>query len=331
MPHPTRLFRLASAVFLAGGCLAQLAHAASDTARDYPNKPIRFIVPAMAGGASDNVSRAIARKLADAWGQQVIVDNRGGAAGAVAVDLAAKAAADGYTILMLTASHTTDAAVNPTGPYDLTKDFTAISKASSFFYVMYSNPAVKVSSVKELIALAKANPGKLNYGSTGSGGLPHFAWEMFGQMAGIELVHVPYKGGAHAITAALTGDVHVGFGTLMSVRPHLSTGRLRALAITAKNRSLAAPDLPTVAEVGLPGFEVDQWYGVVTRANVSTAVVRKLNAGIVEALRSPDVVQRFTLDGVTPAGSSAQEFGTYIKSEIAKWRKLVVDARLVLK
>ena len=331
MRDPIKSFRLVSAAFLAGSCLVQPAHAESDGSKDYPSKPIRFIVPAMAGGANDNVSRAIARKLADAWGQQVIVDNRGGAAGAVALDLAARAPADGYTILMLTASHATDAAVHPKGPNDLTKDFAAISKASSFVYVMYSNPAVKAGSVKELIALAKANPGKLNYGSTGAGGLAHLAWEMFGQMAGVELVHVPYKGGAHAITAALTGDVQVGLGTLLSLRPHISSGRLRALAITAKNRSPAAPDLPTVAEEGLPGFEVDLWYGVVTRAHVPAAVVRKLNIGIVEALRSPDVVQRFTSEGVTPAGSSAQEFETYIKSEIAKWRKLVADARLVLK
>lgn len=330
MPDPTQSCRLASAVFVAVTCLAEPATADSDAAGDYPYKPIRFIAPARAGGANDNISRAIARKLSDAWGQQVIVDNRGGAAGTVAVDLTAKAAADGYTILMLTASHTTDAAVNPKGPYDLTKDFTPISQATSFFWVMYVNPAVNVSSVKELIALAKANPGMLNYGSTGTGSLPHFAWEMFSHMAGIELVHVPYKGGAHAIIAALTGDVHVGFAGLMSLRPHISTGRLRALAITAEKRSPAAPTLPTIAEAGVPGFEMHQWYGVVTRANVPTAIVRKLNTGIVEALRSPDVVQRLTVDGFTPVGSSAEEFGAYIKSEIAKWRKLVADARLTL-
>jgi tripartite-type tricarboxylate transporter receptor subunit TctC len=196
---------------------------------------------------------------------------------------------------------------------------------------MYISPAVNAGSVKELIALAKANPDKLNYGSTGSGSLPHLAWEMFGHMAGVKLVHVPYKGGAQAVAAALTGDIQVGLGSLMTLRPLVSTGRLRALAITAKNRSPAAPDLPTVAEEGLPGFELNQWYGVVTSANVSTAVVKKLNAGIVEALRSPDLVHRLTSEGITPAGSSAQEFEAYIKAEIAKWRKVVADARLVLK
>ena len=331
MHHATKSFRLASAVILAGTCLAQVAHADSNAARDYPNKPVRFIVPSRAGGVADNVARAIARKLSDAWGQQVVVDNRGGAAGAVAAEVTARAAADGYTILMLTASHTSDAAVHPDRPYDLAKDFTAISRATSFFWVMYINPVVKAGSVKELIALAEANPGKLNYGSTGSGSLPHLAWEMFGQMAGVKLVHVPYKGGAQAVTAALTGDIHVGLGSLMTLRPQVSAGRLRALAITAKSRSPAAPDLPTIAEEGLPGFEVNQWYGVVTSANVSAAVVRKLNTGIVEALRSPDVVQRFTPEGITPAGSSSQEFAAYIKSETAKWRKLVADTRLVLK
>lgn len=331
MHHATKSFRLASAVILAGTCLAQPARAASDAATDYPNKPIRFIVPARAGGANDNISRAIARKLSGAWGQQVVVDNRGGASGAVAAEITARAAADGYTILMLTASHTSDAAVNPDKPYDLAKDLTAISQATSFFWVMYISPAVNAGSVKELIALAKANPDKLNYGSTGSGSLPHLAWEMFGHMAGVKLVHVPYKGGAQAVAAALTGDIQVGLGSLMTLRPLVSTGRLRALAITAKNRSPAAPDLPTVAEEGLPGFELNQWYGVVTSANVSTAVVKKLNAGIVEALRSPDLVHRLTSEGITPAGSSAQEFEAYIKAEIAKWRKVVADARLVLK
>ena len=330
MRDPIKSFRLASVALVACTCLTQSAYAKDDAANGYPSKPIRFIVPSMAGGANDNVSRALAQKLAEAWGQQVIIDNRGGAAGTVAADLTARAAADGYTILMLTASHAVNAAVNPKGAYDLTKDFAAISQAASFFWMMYQNPAVEAKSVKELIAYARANPGKLNYGSNGIGSIHHFAWEMFGYMTGVKLVHVPYKGAAHAITAALTGDIQIGFGSPMSVRPHVSAGRLRALAITAKKRSPMVPDLPTVAEAGVPGFEVDQWFGVATSAKVPYEIVRKLNTGIVEALRSPDVVQRLAADGFTPVGSGAEEFGAYIESEIAKWRMLVANARLVL-
>lgn len=330
MRDPIKSFRLASVALVACTCLTQSAYAKDDAANGYPNKPIRFIVPSVAGGASDNLARALAQKLSEAWGQQVIVDNRGGAAGAVGVDLAAKAAADGHTILMLNSSHTVNAAVNPKGAYELTKDFTAISQAVSFFLLMYHNPAVKVSSVKELIAYAKAYPGKLNYGTQGAGGLHHLAWEMFGHMAGVKLVHVPYKGGNHAVIAALAGDVQIGFGSPLSVRPHVSAGRLRALAITAKKRSPMVPDLPTVAEAGVPGFEVNQWFGVVTSAKVPSEIVRKLTTGIVEALRSPDVMRRLTADGFTPVGSSAEEFGEYIESEIAKWRTLVANAQLVL-
>jgi tripartite-type tricarboxylate transporter receptor subunit TctC len=330
MRDPIKLFQLASVALVTCNCLTQSAYAKNDAANGYPSKPIRFIVSSIAGGANDNVSRALAQKLAKTWGQQVIVDNRGGAAGAVALDLTAKAAADGHTILMLTASHTVNAAVNPKGAYDLTGDFTSISQAASYFLIMYDNPAVEAKSVKELIAYARANPGKLNYGSQGTGGLQHLAWEMFGHMAGVKLVHVPYKGGNHAVIAALAGDVQIGFGSPLSVRPHVSAGRLRALAITAKKRSPMAPDLPTVAEAGVPGFEVYQWFGVVTSAKVPPAIVRKLNTGVVEALRSPDVVQRLAADGFTPVGSSAEEFGEYIESEIAKWRTLVANARLVL-
>ena len=330
MSDTTKRFRLATAALLAGISLAQAVHAQSDGATGYPQKPIRFIVPSSAGGISDNIARAIGRKLSDTWGQQVIVDNRGGAAGVIALDLTAKAAADGYTILLLNASHTVDAAINPKGAYDLTNDFAAVSQASTYFFALYHHPATKISSVRELVAHARANPDKLAYGSTGTGSLHHLAWELLGHMAGIKLMHVPYKGGAQAVTAALAGEIQIGFASLMSVRPHASAGRLRVLAITAKNRSPAAPELPTVAESGLPGFAVDQWSGVVTRANVPGSIVRKLNGGIVEALRSPDVAQRFTSDGITPRGSSAPEFAALIKFDIGKWKRLVADARLAL-
>ncbi len=327
----SRTFR-AAALAMAGACLAQpLAAAQADLAKDYPNKPVRFIVPFAPGGGTDTTARTIALKLSEAWGQQVVVDNRTGAAGAIGVDLTAKAIPDGYTICLISASHSVNSAVNSKLPYDLTKDLAAISQASSLFYVVYLNPAaVPVKSIKELVAHAKANPGKLNFGSSGTGGLQHFAGEMFNYVAGTKMTHVPYKGTAAVIPAMLAGDVQVGFGTLFGVRPHLPSGRLRALAVTTGKRTPAAPELPTVAEAGVPGYEVDQWYGVLTGAKVPAPIVRKINAAIGEALKSPDVVKRFSADGSTPTGSTPEQFGKHIRSEIAKWRKLAKAAGLQL-
>jgi tripartite-type tricarboxylate transporter receptor subunit TctC len=326
-----RLNPTVRAAALACALAAQpLAAAQPDSATNYPTKPVRFIVPFAPGAGTDTTARTIAQKLSEAWSHQVVVDNRTGAAGAIGVDLTAKAQPDGYTICLISASHSVNSAVNPKLPYDLTKDLAAVSQASSLFYVVYHNPAVPVKSIKELIAYAKANPGKLNFGSSGTGGLQHFAGEMFNHMAGIKLVHVPYKGTAAVIPAMLAGDVQVGFGTLFGVRPHLPSGRLRALAVTTGKRTPAAPELPTVIEAGVPGYEVDQWYGVLTSAKVPAPIVRKLNAAINDALKSPDVVKRFSADGSTPTGSTPEQFSAHIQREIAKWRKLVKEAKLEL-
>ena len=314
----------------AGGLVQPLAAAQPDGAANYPNKPIRFIAPFVPGAGTDTTARTIAQKLSEAWGQQVIVDNRTGAAGSIGVDLTAKAVPDGYTICLISASHSVNAATSSKLPYDLTQDLQAITQASSLFYAVYHSPALPVKSIKELIAHAKANPGKLNFGSSGTGSLQHFAGEMFNHMTGIKLVHVPYKGSAAVITAMLAGDVQVGFGTLFGVRPHMPTGRLRVLAITAGKRSPAAPELPTVEEAGVPGYVVDQWYGVITSAKVPAAIVRKLNAAIVESLKLPDVAKRLASDGSTPVGSTPEQFSAHIKSEIAKWRKLAKEAKLEL-
>ena len=307
-----------------------LAAAQPDLAKDYPNKPIRFIVPFAPGAGTDTTARTIGQKLSDAWGQQVVVDNRTGAGGAIGVDLTAKAVPDGYTICLISASLSVNSAVNAKLPYDLAKDLAAISQASSLFYAVYHNPSVPVKSIKELVAYAKANPGKLNFGSSGAATLQHFAGELFNHMAGVKIVHVPYKGTAAVIPAMLAGDVQVGFGTLFGVRPHMASGRLRVLAITAGKRSPAVPELPTVTESGVPGYEVDQWYGVITSVKVPAAIVRKLNAAINEALKSPDVAKRFAADGSTPTGSTPEQFAAHIRSEIAKWRKLVKEAKLEL-
>ena len=322
-------FQVAAAL-CASAVFQPLLAAQPDPAASYPSKPVRFIAPFVAGAGTDTTARTIAQKLSENWGQQVIVDNRTGAAGSIGVDLTAKAVPDGYTICLISASHSVSSATNSKLPYDLSKDLQAITQASSLFYAVYHNPVVPVKSIKELIAYAKANPGKLNFGTSGTGTLQHFSGEMFNYMTGIKLVHVPYKGTAAVIPAMLAGDVQVGFGTLFGVRPHIPSGRLRVLAITAAKRSPAVPEYPTVVEAGVPGYVVDQWYGILTGAKVPMPIVRKLNVAIAESLKSPDVVKRLGADGSTPVGSSPEEFSAHIKSEIAKWRKLAKAANLEL-
>jgi tripartite-type tricarboxylate transporter receptor subunit TctC len=321
------LFRF---VATAGVCafFATTTHAAqTDPAADYPHKPIRFIVPFAPGAGTDITARTIAQKLGEKWGQQVVADNRTGAGGAIGVDFAAKAIPDGYTICLISASNSVNSATNPGLPYDLVKDLQGISQATSLFYVLYIHPSVPAKSGRELIAFARANPGKLNFGSSGSNTLQHFAGELFNHMAGVRIVHVPYKGTAAVIPAMLAGEVQVGYGSLIGTRSQMEAGRLRGIAITAAKRSPSI-DLPTVAESGVPGYEVDQWYGVITSALVPQSIVKKLNAAIVEGLRQPDVAARLAADGSIPVGSSPAQFSAHIRSEIAKWKRLAKEANL---
>ena len=311
---------------------ANAAHAAApaaDPAPGYPSKPVRFIVPFAPGAGTDTTARTIAQKLSDKWGQQFVVDNRTGAGGAIGVDFTAKAIPDGYTICLISASNSVGPATNPKLPYDMEKDLQGVSQATSLFYVMYIHPSVPAKNVKELIAYAKANPGKLNFGTSGTGTLQHFSGELFNHLAGVKMVHVPYKGTAAVIPAMLSGEVQVGFGSLIGTRPQIQANRVRALAITAKKRSPSI-DLPTVAESGLPNYEVDQWYGVITSSRVPKPIVTKIYGGIAEALKQPDVVQRLSHDGSTPVGSTPEQFTAHIKSEIAKWKRLVKEAKLEL-
>ena len=329
MPCPLKQIQAEALACLGCAALAlSSALAQANSANDYPNKPIRLLVGVTAGGGTDTTARAIAPKLYEMWGRQVIVDNRTGAGGAIAMDLTAKATPDGYTISMISASQAILSATEPKLPYDLTKDIAGISRATSLFLVMYHIPSFQVKSVQDLLAYAKANPGKLNYGSTGAGSLHHISWELFSHMGNVKLVHVPYKGGTAAVSAALAGEIQVGFTTLVSLRPHAQSGRLRLLAITAGKRSPAAPELPTIAESGVPGYEVDAWYGVITGAKVPPAIIMKLNAGVIESLKSPDVVQRLAGDGSTAMSSSPDAFDAHIKNEIIKWGRLVKVVKL---
>jgi tripartite-type tricarboxylate transporter receptor subunit TctC len=304
--------------------------AAPGPAADYPNRPVRLIGPFAPGAGTDTTARMIAAKLTQLWGQQFIVDNRTGAAGAIGVDLTAKAPADGYTICLISASHSVNSATNSKLPYDLTTDLQGITQATSLFYAVYVHPSVPAKSVKELIAYAKANPDKLMFGSSGTGGLQHFSGEMFSHMSGAKLTHVPYKGTSAVLVAMLAGEVQVGFGTMFGVRPQMQAGKVRVLAITDSKRSPIVPDIPTVAEAGIPGYEVDQWYGIITSAKVPRPVVQKLRDGIAEVLKQPDVTKRLAGEGSTPVGSTPEQFNAHIKSEIAKWRKLAKEAKLDL-
>ena len=308
-----------------------LAAAQADPAKGYPNKPVRFISPFVPGAGTDTTARTLAQKLTDAFGQQFVVDNRTGAAGAIGVEITEKAPPDGYTICLISASHSVNSAVNPKLPYDLPKDLQGITQATSLFYAVYHHPNVPVKNVKELIAYSKANPNKLLFGSSGTAGLQHFAGELFNHLSGAKLMHVPYKGTSAVVVAMLGNEIQVGFGTLFGVRPHMVSGRLKVVAITAGKRSPAAPDLPTVAEAGIPGYEVDQWYGVITGAKVPRPIVNKLQQAMAQALKAPDVAQRLAGEGSTPVGSSPDQFNAHIKSEIAKWQKLVKEAKLELK
>ncbi len=322
---PRMIIMLAIASVAASASIAR----AADPAADYPSKPIRFIVPFAPGAGTDITARTIAQKLTEKWGHQVVADNRTGAGGAIGVEFTAKAVPDGYTICLISASNSVNSATNSTLPYNLVKDLQGITQATSLFYVMYIHPSVPAKTVQELIAYARANPGKLNFGSSGANTLQHFAGELFNHMAGVKIIHIPYKGTAAVIPAMMAGEVQVGFGSLIGTRTQMQAGKLRGLAITAARRSPSV-DLPTVAEAGVSGYEVDQWYGVITSAAVPQSIVKKLNAAMVEGLRQPDVAARLAADGSTPVGSSPAQFNAHIKSEIAKWQKLVKEANLKL-
>ncbi len=308
-----------------GTLFAMQCAAAADPAGSYPAKPIRFIVGFTPGGTSDVVARLLAVKMAETWTQPLVVDNRPGAGGNLANEIVARSAADGYTLLCASSSFSIIPAVTRSLSYSPTKDFAPVTLASSAPYLMVLYPAVPAQSVKELIALAKAQPGKLNYASAGSGSTLHLAGELFKSLAGVDIVHVPYKG-ATGITDLIAGAVQLSFAGLPQTLPHVKSGRLKALAVTTLRRAAAVPDLPTIAEAGVPGYEVDPWYGVIAPAGTPRAIIDRLNAAFARALAAPDVKEKFLLQGIEPRSSTPAEFSGIIGKEIVKWSKVVRDA-----
>jgi len=295
-------------------------------AQGYPTKPIRLIVPFAPGGGTDITGRSIALKLSEALGQTVVVDNRAGANGTIGADIAAKAAPDGYTLGMISTSHSVNVSLFRKLPYDLIRDLAPITQATTQPYALVVHPSVAAKSVTELIALAKSRPGALNYGSSGTGGLSHLSGALLASLSGINLTHIPYKGGAPALTDVIAGQIQMLFSTILQSHAHIKTGRLRALAVTTAKRSPAAPELPTLHEAGVPGYEVSGWYGIMAPAKTPQPIVARLSQEIAKILHTREVGERLAADGSEPVGSTPQQFGAHIRSEVAKWNKVVQQA-----
>jgi len=296
--------------------------------QEYPTKPVRVISGFQPGGGSDIVARLLSEKLAEAWGRPFIVDNRSGAGGTIAMAIAARAPADGYTLLVISGSQITNAAFVTKVPFDLLKAYAPITQATSGPYLLVVNPAVPAQSVKEFIALAKAKPGQINFASSGTGSFAHLGMELFKSLTGTDMVHVPYKGSGPALIDLIGGQVQVSLVSAPSGMPHVRSGKLRALAVTTSQRSPLNPELPTVAENGVPGFSVDSWYGIVAPAGTPASVVKKLNAEIVRILKAPEIVAYLAREGAVPKGSTPDALAGAIRSELAKWGKVINTARI---
>jgi tripartite-type tricarboxylate transporter receptor subunit TctC len=295
----------------------------SAAAQSYPNRPVRLIVPFSAGGPSDAAARLVAAKLSETWGQQVVIDNRAGGNTFIGTEIAARAAPDGYTLLNISSSFTINASLFPKLPYDSRKDFTAVAPISFGPGVLTVHPSVNARTVKELIALAKSKPNTLSFGSSGTGSPGHITIEMLSRMTGMELIHVPYKGMAPAIIDLLAGQVQISIPTISAVLPYLKSGRLRALAVTSAKRWPATPDLPTIAEAAIPGFESVLWYGIVGPARMPAAIVTQINREVGKIVQLPDVRERLDAMGMGAMTMTAAEFASYIQNEIDKLAKVV--------
>ena len=316
---------LAQAVVIVSVVLAAMPPLA--TAQAYPAKPIRWISPWPAGGANDIFSRAIGQRIGESLGQQVLVDNRPGAAGTIGSDIAAKAPADGYTLVMGSSpTHAIAPALYPALPYDPLRDFSAVTLVGSVPNVLVLHPSVPAKTVKEFIAVAKARPGKLNFASTGNGTSQHLSAELFKFMAGLDMVHIPYKGTAPALTELVAGQVDLAFENMPALIPHIQAGRLHALAVTTTKRSAVMPELPTIAEAALPGYDASVWFGVFAPAGTPRPVIDRLHGEILKALQTQDLKSRMIAMGTDVSGMGPDDFSAYVRKEIPKWANLVKAA-----
>ena len=317
-----KIHRLILVVFVA----AIVPPAGSAFAQPYPAKPVRIVVPSSAGGGTDIVARIIAPDLGKRLGQQVVIDNRPGAGTMIGIEIVAKSPADGYTLLMGLSTLAINSALYKKVPYDPVRDFAPITQVVSSASIIVVHPSVPVKTVKELIAFARARPDQLNYASAGTGTYPHMTMELFLSMAKLRMVHIPYKGTGPAMIDMLAGHTAVMAATILTGMPQIRAGRLRPLGITSTARSSVAPEIPTIAEAGLPGFESVQWYGLLAPAKTPNDIVTRLHAEMVQILRQADIKERFAGDGADPVGDSPAQFARFIQSELPKWAKVAREA-----
>jgi len=321
---PRRLLRPAAAAV----ALAMVT--ATPCAAQYPDKPIRLLLPFPAGGTVDLVARLVTAQMAEEVGRPFVIENKAGAGGVIATDATAKAAPDGYTLLLTTPNHTINAALNPKLPYDTERDIVPISIVAEVPELLVSHPAVPFRSFAGFVDYARKNPGKLNYASAGNGTLPHLTMELLLRRTGIEVAHIPYRGAAPAMTDLLAGQVQLKMDTYATASQLVADGKLRALAFASRERSALMPDVPTVAEMGLPGYEGILWIGMVAPAGVPKPVIDKLAAAVQRAVRAPALAERLKRDGVEPVGGTPQAFGALIATEIKEWRALAQAAKISL-
>ena len=312
------LGRILAAAFLA-------LVAGSATAQNYPAKPVRIIVPFAPGGGSDFIGRFIAQRLTDSFGKQVIVENKPGAGGVLGIEQGVKAAPDGYTLVLIASSYTVNPAIYKLS-FDPVADITPIIQLSQGPLLVVVRPSLPVKSVKELIALAKSKPGQVNFASSGQGSVIHLATELFDTMAGVKMNHIPYKGTGPALTDTIGGQTDVFFSSTATAMPHVQAGKLRALAVTTAKRIPALPDVPTVAEAGVPGYDVVLWHGLIGPKGMPKDIVERVNAEATKALKLKETAVQLQNDGVAPAGGTPAQFGETIRKEIGMWRKVVADA-----
>lgn len=287
---------------------------------------MRFIVPIAPGGGADITARTVAQKLSSMWGQHFVVDNRSGGTGTIGLDIAAKSRPDGYTITFVTGSHAARQAIQKKLPYDLMKDFAPVTQLTAQSYVLVINPGIPAKTIQELVSQANGRPGGLTYGSSGQGSLQHLSGALLATSVKANLLHVPYKGGGPALVDLIAGQVQVLFSTQLASWPHIQSGRIRALAVSTAKRPASIPDLPTIAEAGLPGYDAGVWYGVLAPAGTPRDIVMRLNGDIIKALGQPDYRALLVNNGIEPIGSPPGELGQYIRSELVKWAKVVKEA-----
>ncbi len=318
--HKRTLIRAGAALALA------IAAPAFAQGKGYPEKPIRIIVPYPPGGFNDTLARIVGAKLQAAWGQSVGVDNKPGGATVIGLDAAAKAPADGYTLVILPFSFAVNPYIFARLPYDSHKDFTPITLAATTANLLVVPASSPFNSMKDLLAHAKAKPGSLSYASTGTGSSNHLSMEKFKQMAGVDITHVPYKGSAPAVTDLIGGQLQVMFDNISNVLPHVKSGKLKALAVTTPARSPLTPEVPTVTEAGVPGYDVAVWFGIAAPGGTPRPIVDKLNAEIVKILHMPDVKEKFAAQGVDAIGSTVEQFQAHLQAQRTMWAKVVKDA-----